>query len=108
LYCCRENFYADCEGIIFVIDSSDSVRMCVVKDELDTLLQHKDIGKRSVPILFFANKMDLPKSLTPAQVSEALQLPNLTDRPWHIVASNALAGTGLQEGIKWLSEHLPQ
>ncbi len=102
-----ENYYAETEGIIFVIDSSDTVRMCVVKDELETLLGHKDIAKRSVPILFFANKMDLPKSLTPAQVSEALELSKITDRPWQIIASNALNGTGLEEGIKWLSAHLP-
>jgi hypothetical protein len=38
---CREHYYAECEGIIFVIDSAEAVRMCVVKDELDTLLAHK-------------------------------------------------------------------
>src|SRR5687767_13262020 len=36
-----ENFYEDTQGIIFVIDSADTVRMCVVKDELETLLAHK-------------------------------------------------------------------
>lgn len=44
-----------------------------------------DISGRSIPILFFANKMDMPKALTPAQVSEALELNKITDRPWHIV-----------------------
>jgi len=103
-----EHYYAEAEGIIFVIDSAEAVRMCVVKDELDTLLAHKDIAKRSIPILFFANKSDLPKALTPAQISEALELNKLTDRDWNIVASNALNGTGLEPGVKWLSQHLPQ
>lgn len=36
-----EHYYAEAQGIIYVIDSSDSVRLCVVKDELETLLNHK-------------------------------------------------------------------
>lgn len=42
----REHYYAECEGIIFVIDSAEAVRMCVVKDELDTLLAHKGTAER--------------------------------------------------------------
>lgn len=135
----REHYYSEAEGIIFVIDSAEAVRICVVKDELDTLLAHKgqhnttaettegkeqhrgrevltrdnallcwcaDIAKRNIPILFFANKMDLPKALTPAQLSEALELSKLSDRPWNIVASNALTGAGLETGVKWLTTHL--
>ena len=82
--------------------------MCVVKDELDALLAHKDIASKSIPIVFFANKSDMPKALTPTQISEALELAKLTDRQWNIVASNALTGTGLDVGVKWLSSHLPK
>jgi len=100
--------YSDTQAIIYVIDSSDIVRMCVVKDELENLLAHKDIEKRAIPILVYSNKMDLAKALTPAQISETLDLPKLiTAQPWTIVASNALTGQGLDEGIKWLSQHLP-
>jgi len=102
-----EHYYGETEGIIFVVDSSDTIRMCVVKDELDSLLAHKDMVKRSVPILFFANKMDMPKAVSPAQISELLELNKLVDRPWNIVASNALNGNGLEEGVKWISEQLP-
>ena len=103
-----EHYYAEAEGVIFVIDSADTVRMCVVKDELDTLLAHKDLSTRSnVPVLFFANKMDLPKAMTAEQISTALELHKLGTRPFTIVASNALTGGGLDEGVKWLSGRLP-
>jgi len=103
-----EAYYADCQAIIYVIDSADTVRMCVVKDELTTILSHKDISKRNVPVLFFANKMDLSKSLSPAQISEALELPKLlADKTWNIVATNALEGKGLEEGMKWLESIIP-
>lgn len=38
-----EHYYKDCQGIIFIIDSSDKLRLVVVKEELDMLLQHPDI-----------------------------------------------------------------
>ena len=30
-------------------------------------------------------------------------LERLLDKPWHICASNATTGEGLQEGIEWLT-----
>ena len=38
-----EHYYRDCQGIIFVVDSSDRLRMVVAKDELDMLLQVNSI-----------------------------------------------------------------
>jgi hypothetical protein len=39
-----EHYYKDCQGIIFIIDSSDKLRLVVVKEELDMLLQHPDVA----------------------------------------------------------------
>jgi len=63
-----EMYYQDVEGIIFVVDSADTIRMVVAKDELDTMLAHKAISSSKCPILFFANKIDLPKCLSPDEV----------------------------------------
>ena len=35
-----ESFYSDVDGVIFVIDSADRVRMAVALDELESLLSH--------------------------------------------------------------------
>lgn len=35
-----EHYYEEAQGIVFVIDSADTVRLCVVEDELKTLLSH--------------------------------------------------------------------
>ena len=39
---------------------------------------------REVPILFFANKMDLAMAMTEQEVAKEMQLEQITDRPWHI------------------------
>lgn len=101
-----EHYYKDAQGIIFVVDSSDALRMVVAKDELDMMLQHKDIKDRNIPILFFANKMDLREAMSSVKVSQALGLDRLKNKPWHICASNALTGEGLGEGVEWLSDQL--
>ena len=71
-------------AVIFVVDASDELRLAVAKNELDMLLDDKGLLERDVPILFFANKMDLSTSSSVLDVSEALELDNITDRNWTI------------------------
>ncbi|XP_034385522.1 ADP-ribosylation factor-like protein 6 isoform X1 [Cyclopterus lumpus] len=97
-----EHYYKEGQAIIFVIDSADKLRMVVAKEELDTLLYHPDIKHRRIPILFFANKMDVRDALSSVKVSQLLCLENIKDKPWHICATDALKGEGLQEGVDWL------
>ncbi|XP_058054766.1 ADP-ribosylation factor-like protein 6 isoform X2 [Anopheles bellator] len=97
-----EHHFRSCLGIVFVIDSSDRMRLVVVKDELEILLQHPDIANRRVPILFFANKMDCTDALSSVKIAAGLGLEKIKDKPWHISSSNALTGEGLQDGVQWM------
>ena len=101
-----ETYYKDAQGIIWVIDSTDHFRMCEVKDELDTTLNHPDVKDSDISILLFANKMDLPDALTPNECMEQLELEKIRDRDWHISACNAFTGDGVVEGIDWLSRSI--
>eukprot|EP00754_Rhynchopus_humris_P034331 Rhum_TRINITY_DN15647_c0_g1::Rhum_TRINITY_DN15647_c0_g1_i1::g.161761::m.161761/K07951/ARL6, BBS3; ADP-ribosylation factor-like protein 6 len=96
------HYYQGVQGVIFVIDTSDKLRMVCVKDELKLLLEHKDLA--GVPILFFANKNDVTGSLSPQECVEKLSLMELAhDRTFQIFPSDAKRGIGIQEGIEWLS-----
>lgn len=103
-----ESCYKDAQGVIFVIDSSDVVRLCVAKDEIRLLVEHPDL--KGVPILFYANKMDVPGAKGPQELVEELELNELvSDRPFNIFASDARRGFGIEEGIQWLQRAiLPQ
>ena len=101
-----EHYYKDAQAVIFVIDSSDKLRIVVAKEELDTLLSHPALRTKRIPVLFFANKMDIRDALTPVQISNLLKLEEFKEKPWHICASNALHGEGLHEGIEWLTDQL--
>ena len=101
-----ETFYRGVDGIIFVVDSSDKIRMCVAKDELDAMLAHADVRHSRAPVLVFANKSDLPGALEPSDVSLLLGLPAVHELAWQIQASNALSGEGVDEGVAWLAQQL--
>ena len=101
-----EHYYPTVQALIFVLDSTDKVRMCVARDELDELLSHPEIKDRSLPILFFANKMDVPGAMTPVDCMKTMALERISNKAWHITSSNALTGTGVDEGVGWLAEKL--
>lgn len=63
---------------------------------------------KNASLLVFANKQDVPGALTPAQVSEQLDLASLKDRQWTIFKASALTGDGLTEGLDWLVNSVSQ
>ncbi|XP_022226826.1 ADP-ribosylation factor-like protein 6 isoform X1 [Drosophila obscura] len=101
-----EHQFKNCQGIIYVIDSSDRMRFVVVKDELDLVLQHPHLCNRIVPILFYGNKSDAEDSLSSVKIAAALSLENIKEKPWHICSSNAISGEGLGEGVQWLVQQM--
>lgn len=101
-----EQYYGDVQGIIWVIDSTDKLRLCVVKDEIETMMRHKDVDGVKFPILFCANKSDIPNGLSVVDCVEGLELDKNVDKPWHMVSTNALTGGGLDSAIAWLSDEI--
>ena len=89
-----------------MLDSTDRLRVCVAKEELDQLLRHEELTARPVPVLFFANKMDVPSAMAPDECCEGLELDLIRGRPWHILPSNAVTGDGIDDGVEWLCDQL--
>lgn len=57
-------------------------------------------------VLVYANKQDLPNSLGIDELTNRLKLQQLESRPWFIQATCATTGTGLYDGMDWLSYNL--
>lgn len=49
-----------------------------------SVLPPLDIRTKKIPILFFANKMDLEEAMSSNKVSQLLCLDAIKDKPWHI------------------------
>ncbi|MCJ1269851.1 Arf GTPase arl1 [Lobaria immixta] len=93
-------YYANTAAVIFVVDSTDIERLNTASDELAAMLNEEEL--RDAALLVFANKQDQPGSKGAGEISEALNLAELRDRNWSIVACSAVDGRGVNEGMDWL------
>ncbi|XP_073327773.1 ADP-ribosylation factor 4-like [Pagrus major] len=98
------HYFQNTQGLIFVVDSNDRERVEESKDELSKMLQEDEL--RDAVLLIFANKQDLPNALSVTELTEKLGLQNLRNRQWYVQTACATQGTGLYEGLDWLSNEL--
>lgn len=85
---------------MYVVDAADKDRMNDFKARL-----HKELGReetKSLPILFVANKQDLPHAASPDTITSLLQLHQVTQK-WSIAAVSVKDGTGLDTMLQQMA-----
>jgi len=98
------HYFQNTQGLIFVVDSNDKERVGESREELHKMLEEDEL--RDACLLVFANKQDLPNAMSPGELTEKLGLNSLRNRRWYIQSTCATQGTGLYEGLDWLSSEL--
>ncbi|KAJ9294036.1 hypothetical protein DTO271G3_7164 [Paecilomyces variotii] len=98
------HYYSGTQGLIFVVDSSDTARMEEARSELHKIINDREM--KDALLLVFANKQDIEGHMSPEDVTNALQLTKLKDKLWYVVPSVATQGTGIFEGLAWLSNNV--
>ncbi|CAH8827046.1 unnamed protein product [Trichobilharzia szidati] len=94
------NYFETTDALIWVIDSSDCLRLEDCQQELAKLLVEERLT--GATLLVFANKQDLAASMKPAQIREILRLDEITTHHWLILGCSAVTGENLLEGMNWL------
>ncbi|CAM4731416.1 unnamed protein product [Leuciscus chuanchicus] len=98
------HYYQNTKGLIFVVDTSDPERIETAAEELKMMLEEDEM--RDAVLLVLANKQDLPKAMTVSELTDRLGLHTLRGRQWFVQATCAVQGSGLYEGLDWLSDQL--
>jgi len=98
------HYFTNTQGLIFVVDSNDKERVSEAAAELNKMINEDEL--KDSTILVFANKQDLPNAMSVSELTEKLDLHNLRGRKWYVQAACATQGTGLYEGLDWLSNEL--
>uniref|UniRef100_A0A3B4A4S9 ADP-ribosylation factor n=2 Tax=Periophthalmus magnuspinnatus TaxID=409849 RepID=A0A3B4A4S9_9GOBI len=98
------HYFQNTQGLIFVVDSNDRERIAEAEEELTKMIQEDEL--KDAAILVFANKQDLPNAMGVSELTDKLRLHSRRDKTWHIQATCATEGTGLYEGLDWLSSEL--
>ena len=91
------NYFESTDGVIWVVDSSDRLRMNDCKNELHSLLLEERLA--GATLLIFANKQDINGSLTSEEIEELLELKKITTHHWFIFGCSAVSGNNLVTGI---------
>ncbi|CAE1286467.1 ARL2 [Acanthosepion pharaonis] len=98
------NYFESTDGLIWVVDSADRMRLQDCKQELDALLLEERLA--GATLLVFANKQDLPGALTAEEIKNALELSNIKTHHWLILDCSAVSGENLLQGMDWLIDDI--
>mmetsp|Transcript_13629 Transcript_13629/g.50988 ORF Transcript_13629/g.50988 Transcript_13629/m.50988 type:complete len:184 (-) Transcript_13629:68-619(-) len=103
----QECYYHDANAVVFVVDSAgDESGIESAKNALNEVLKHESL--KNVPLIIFANKSDLPRARSAAEIATAMNLvedeASPTHRAWHVGACCAKTGEGVDEGMRWVLE----
>jgi Arf/Sar family protein len=93
------HYFNNTDALIYVVDCCDRERIQRAASEFKQIVD--DPLMRHSAILVFANKQDLKNALSPAECCEALGLPQMKARKWHVQGAIATRGEGLYEGLDW-------
>lgn len=98
------NYFESTDGLIWVVDSADRMRLQDCKQELENLLVEERLA--GATLLVFANKQDLPGALSAESIKDALQLESITTHHWLIQGCSAVTGDNLLKGIDWVVDDI--
>lgn len=93
-------YYQGTNAIIYVVDSADTTRLNLAREELTAMLSEGEL--QGVPLLVLANKQDLPGALGDAEVTQGLGLQSIRNRQWQIFRSSIVTNLGVAEALDWL------
>lgn len=98
-------FAGECDGVIYVIDSADKARLSLAKTNIEDFLRHPLLARK--PVVFVANKQDLPDALKKEDVKRLLGLDKKTiHQPFSIKPGSAITGMGLNDALTFVEANL--
>ncbi|XP_068843289.1 ADP-ribosylation factor-related protein 1 isoform X1 [Capricornis sumatraensis] len=97
-----DKYYAECHGVIYVIDSTDEERLSESKQAFEKMVTSEALD--GVPILVLANKQDVETCLSIPDIKTAFSdcASKIGRRDCLTQACSALTGKGVREGIEWM------
>lgn len=94
-------YIKNCEGLFYVVDSSDRERIELARNELYNLLDFEDMKK--IPVIVIANKQDIDMSMSLIEIENLMKLQDIQN-PYHIYGTCAVSGEGLLKAFSHMTE----
>jgi len=98
------NYFESTDGLVWVVDSADRMRLESCKAELEVLLQEERLA--GATLLVLANKQDLPGALSAQEIKQILDLDAIVTHHWMVVGVSAVTGDKLLSAVDWLLDDI--
>ena len=98
------NYFEETDGVLWVVDSGDKLRLNDCKEELHNLLKQEKLAGATLIVL--CNKQDINGALKVEEIKNILELDKITSRHWMIMPCCGLTGEGLKEGLNWIMDDI--
>jgi len=100
-----KKFIERADGILYLVDSADNSKF---EESKQTFWHYINFAKPNSPVLFLANKSDLPNSKELAEINEYFELDKFLRnlRPFNVKKISAKTGQGVYEAWDWMVEIL--
>ena len=98
------NYFEETDGVIWVVDSGDKLRLNDCKEELHNLLKQEKLAGATLIVL--CNKQDINGALKVEEIKNIFELDKITSRHWMIMPCCGLTGEGLNEGLNWIMDDI--
>jgi len=100
-----KKFIERADAVIYLVDSADHARF---DESRQTFWHYINFAKQNSPVLFLANKSDLPNSKELIEINEQFELDKFLRnlRPFNIKKVSALTGQGIYESWDWIVDML--
>ncbi|XP_043655050.1 ADP-ribosylation factor-like protein 3 [Drosophila teissieri] len=98
------NYYKKVKVLIFVLDSTDALRLSEARCVLCDVLMHQELDK--APLLIVSNKKDASGSLSMSTVIDLMGLDRLNARDWTFKECSTRTGSGVQDIVHWINEKI--
>lgn len=98
------NYFESTDGLIWVVDCADRMRLDACKEELGKLLHEERLS--GATLLVLANKQDMPGALSPQEINDILDLDAIKTHHWSVVGVSAVTGEKLLQAVDWLLDDI--
>jgi len=97
-----DKYYAECHGVVYVIDSSDPDRLQESWRSFDKILDSETLN--GIPLLIVCNKQDIEDCLSVADIKTVFHesVEKIGHSDCTVMSVSALDGTNVQKSISWL------
>jgi GTPase SAR1 family protein len=95
------SFYAEIDGVFFVVDSTDYDRLSIVQEMLGYIAEEPLFQNREIPFLVVLNKKDEPGALENNEILDFIEFDRIkaknTSLKWGVEDTIASRGDGVPD-----------